>query len=165
MSIKHKIIIKAIICTSALLGATLNVSAQNARKNNYFADIKSIDIAVDLQGDLNLCNVREGDIRSAVGYTLANSPLKRIDKDSIDYLSISILVLNAKAERGTSLGCSAAITNELRRPTNYKGSYNYVTVWSDLFIRLGTENTIGRQINAAIEDSTKQFIAKWAEQN
>lgn len=158
-------IIRKLICTAILFGAALNVAAQNARKNNYFADIKSIDVVVVVQGDFNFCNVREGDIRTAVGYTLANSPLKRIIKDSIDYLEISVLVLNVKSERGMSLGCSAAIAIELRRPTFYRDSYNYVTVYSDLFMRLGNDNTIGRHINIAIEDLTKTFIAKWAEQN
>ncbi len=161
---KHQII-KSIVFASVLLGVTLNVVAQNTRKNNYFANLKSIDVAIGVQGDFNFCNVRESDVRSAVGYTLANSPLKRINKESIDYLDISILVLNAKSERGMSFGCSAAIAIELRRPTFYRDSFNHVTVWSDLFIRLGKENTIGRQINEAIEDSIKEFIAKWAEQN
>jgi hypothetical protein len=164
ISLKHQII-KAIICTAVLLGVTLNVSAQNARKNNFFADIKSINVIVGLQGDFNFCNVKEGDIRSAVGYTLANSPLKRINKESIDYLDFSIIVLNLKSERGMGLGCSAAITTELRRPTYYRGSNNYITVWSGLLMRVGTENTIGRQINEAIEDSTKEFVVKWADQN
>ena len=148
-----------------IFNLNLNTYSQNVRKNNFFADIKSIDLAVQVDGDFNFCNVRESDIRTAVGYTLANSPLKKIDKDSLDYLYISAVVINTKSDRGTSLGCSAAIAIELKRPTTFRGSFNYVTLWSDLHLRLGSENSISRQINSAAEIATKDFIVKWAEQN
>ena len=162
---KMKLNIKYLFFIFLLFNLNLNTYAQNVRKNNYFADIKSIDLSVTVDGDFNFCNVRESEIRTAVGYTLANSPLKKFDKDSLDYLFISVLIMNTKSERGASLGCSAAITIDLRRPTTFRGSYNYVTVWNDLYMRLGTENSISRQINSAVESATKEFVAKWAEQN
>jgi hypothetical protein len=157
--------IKSIIFSLFILGLSLNATAQNTRKDNYFSDIKSIDLLVSLDGDFLFCKVRESDIRSAVGYTLANSPLKKIDNDSFDYLYIGVVVLNAQTERGASLGCSAAITVDLRRSINFKGSFNYVSVWSRAFLRLGSENSISRQINLVAESVTKEFVAKWAEQN
>lgn len=164
LSIKNQII-KLVIFSVFIFGLALNADAQNTRKDNYFSDIKSIDLVVTLDGDFNFCKVRESDIRSAVGYTLANSPLKRIDKDSLDYLYIGVVILNAQTERGTSLGCSAAITIDLRRPTNFRGSFNYVSVWSNAYLRLGSENSTGGQINSLVERVTKEFVAKWAEQN
>ena len=163
-SIKQQII-KYITFSIFIFGFASNAYAQNTRKDNFFSDIKSVDLFVTLDGDLNICKVLESDIRSAVGYTLANSPFKKIDKDTLDYLYISVLILNPQTERGVSLGCSAAIIIELRRPTTFRGSFNYVTVWSKAFLRLGTEISIGRQVNSLVEKVTKEFVAKWAEQN
>ena len=157
--------LKFLVFIFLIFNLNVNTYAQNVRKNNFFADIKSIDLAVQVDGDFNFCNVRESEIRTAVGYTLSNSPLKKIDKDSFDFLNISVLVLNVKSDRGASLGCSATISIDLRRTTTFRGSFNFVTVWNDLYLRVGTENSIGRQINSAVESSTKDFIVKWAEQN
>lgn len=158
-------ILKYFIFTSLILGLVSNVHAQDARRDNFFADIKSIDLAVDLNGDFNFCKIRESDIRSAVGYTLANSPLRKIDKDALDFLSINLIVLNAENDRGVSLGCSVALRFELRRSTIFRSSFNYVTVWRKGYLQLGTENSISGQVNALIEKTTKEFVAKWAEQN
>jgi len=158
-------ILKYFIFILMLFGLCLNTYAQNLGKNNFFTDIKSIDLSITLDGDFNFCKVSESDIRSTVGYILANSPLKKIDKNSLDILQIGVVILNTKNDRGVSLGCTAAINVELRRPTNFKGIFSYVSVWSGLFLQLGTDNSMSRQINSVVERSTKEFVVKWSEQN
>lgn len=161
---KHQII-KVIICTAVLFGVSLNVFAQDARKDNYFADIKSINLFVNLTGDFDFCNVRDSDIRSAVGYTLANSPLKKIDKNSLDIFYINVTTMKMTGDRGTLFGCGAYVGFELVRFVNFKGIDSLVTVWSTGVLQRGTENSLGRQVNSLVERTTKEFVGKWAEQN
>lgn len=158
-------IIKAIVFSVFIFGVVLSAYAQNARKNNYFADVKSIDLDISISGDSQICGIRENDIRSAVGFTLSNSPLRRIDANSMDVLGISIIILNDKTEGGRSLGCSVAINYEFLRFVNFKGINNLVTVWSRTFIIGAPENTITGRVSSNVERVTKEFIVRWAEQN
>lgn len=146
-------------------GVILNAHAQNINKDNFFSDIKSIDLYIGLSGDSKFCRVNEADIRASVGYVLANSPLRKLDERSIDTLAISLIVMNVENDRGQSLGCTSSINFELWRFANFKGNPKVVTVWSDNFLIAGTENSISRQINARVERAMKEFIAKWAAQN
>ena len=157
--------IKLIFFIFLIFNLNLNTYAQNTRKNNFFSDINSIDLVVDMNGDFNFCKVRESDVRSAVGYTLANSPLKRIDNNSLDIIYIGLIVLNNQSDRGASFGCSVAINFELWRYTSFRGNFNNVTVWTQNFLLTGTENSIGTQVNTRVERSIKDFVSKWAEQN
>jgi hypothetical protein len=160
-----KFIIFSVFVFAFAFGVVLNAHAQNLRKDNFFADIKSIDLDIGLSGDNDFCAIREGDIRSAVGYTLVNTPLRRVDGTSRDILSISIITLKATNTGGASLGCAVAIGFEFWRFVNFKGSNNLVTVWSRNFLQIGSENSISRQVNSVVERTTKEFVAKWAEQN
>ncbi len=162
--IKH-LNLRCFVFIFLLLNLNSITHAQNTRKNNFFADIKTIDLAVDMNGDFNFCKVRESDVKSAVGYTLANSPLKRIDNNSLDTMYIGIIVLNNQSDRGANFGCSVALNFELWRYTNFRGNFNNVTVWTQNFLLTGTENSIGTQVNTRVERSIKDFVTKWAEQN
>jgi hypothetical protein len=164
-SFKKSILLKFIIFISIIFGVVANASAQNTRKNNFFADIKSIDLGIYLNGEHQFCGIRENEIRSAVGYTLSNSPLRKIDADSPDILSISLIAQNDKTVSGKSLGCSVALTFELRRIVNFRGKNNFVTVWSNTFIQGGQEKDMGGLINSIVERTTKEFVVNWAEQN
>jgi hypothetical protein len=157
--------IKYLFFIFLIFNLNLNTHAQNTRKGNIFAGIKSIGLSVDMSGAHQICRLRESDIKSAVGYTLSNSPLRRVDQDSMDILSISLVAQNDKTVGGRSLGCSVALSFELWRIVNFRGSNTLVTVWSDLAIRGGTEDQIGASVNATVEKVTKDFIVKWAEQN
>jgi hypothetical protein len=162
---KMKLNIKYLFFIFFLFNLNLNTHAQTTRKDNFFAGIKSIDLVVDLSGAHQICQLRESDIRSAVGYTLSNSPLRRIDQDSIDTLRIGLIAVNDKTVGGKSLGCSVALSFELWRIANFRGSNKLVTVWSALFLQGATEDQIGASIKARVEKTTKDFIVKWAEQN
>lgn len=163
--LKKSNLLKFIIFFSVVFGVVSNASAQNTRRNNLFADIKSIDLAIYLNGEHQTCGLRENEIRSAVGYTLSNSPLRKIDPDSMDILNISVLAQNDKTVSGRSLGCSVALTFELRRIVNFRGKNNFVTVWSNTFIQGGQEKDMGGLINSIVERTTKEFVVNWAEQN
>jgi hypothetical protein len=158
-------LLKYIIFPAFFLVVFSNVHAQNARSNNFFADINSIDLDINLSPSTRICGIRDNDIRTAVGFTLSNSPLKRIDLNSTNILSISIAAVNDKTVSGKSLGCSAAINYELWRFVNFKGINNLVTVWSKTAIQVGPEDSISQQVSSHVERTTKEFIAKWAEQN
>ena len=93
-----------------MFNLNLNTHAQTTRKDNFFAGIKSIDLVVNVSGAHQICRLQESDIKSAVGYTLSNSPLRRIDQDSIDTLRIGVVALNDKTVGGRSLGCSVALS-------------------------------------------------------
>ena len=157
--------IKYLFYIFLIFNLNLNTHAQTTRKDNFFAGIESIDLVVNMSGAHQICRLRESDIKSAVGYTLSNSPLRRIDQDSMDTLSISLVALNDKTVGGRSLGCSVALSFELWRIVNFRGSNRLVTVWSDLAIQGGPEDQIGASVNARVEKVTKDFIVKWAEQN
>jgi hypothetical protein len=158
-------ILKFATFSAFLLVAFSNAHAQNARSNNFFADINSIDLDISLSPSTKICNIRENDIRTAVGFTLSNSPLKKIDSNSINILAITVVAINDKTVSGRSLGCSAAINYELLRFVNFKGINSLVTVWSKTAIQGGTEDLIGQQVSSHVEKTTKEFITKWAEQN
>ena len=143
----------------------MDAHAQNRKTPNFFADIKSIDLSVNLTGDHQICGIRENDIKSSVAYILSNSPLKRIDINSPDTLAISLIAMNDKAKSGRSLGCSVALNFELWRFAIFKGNYHLVTVWSTDVLQTGSESEIGRAVISAVEVEAKKFIAKWAEQN
>lgn len=148
-----------------MFNLNLNTHAQTTRKDNFFAGINSIDLLVNMNGDFNFCRVRESDVRSAVGYTLANSPLKRIDNNSLDTIHIGLIVLNNQSDRGVNFGCSVALNFELWRYTSFRGNFNLVSVWTQNYLLAGTENSIGTQVNTRVERSIKDFVSKWAEQN
>ncbi len=157
---RHRLIKLTCITLSIL---SISMPAKGQSRNNFFKDIKSIDVEVAIKGDASACNISDSDVRSSVSFVLSNTPLRKIDSMSPDVLYFNILILTPKIS-GRSVGCTVGISTEFWRMAEYKGRANLVTVWSSFVMVLSPEAQAQRQLRESIEDLTKDFVSKWTEQ-
>lgn len=152
-----------LVCSFLFTATAIDAIAQTVPKDNFFADINSINVIIDISGDHEFCRIRESEIRSSVAYVLSNTPLRKIDSSSSDILFMSFIVMNVQNRSSTSLGCAVATNSELWRRSNFKGVSTLITVWSSQYLNAGIPGEIGTSISSLAERITKQFISRWSE--